>query len=152
MYIQVHVHCSRVKVKHNEVIHVHTCTCLYDHFPRDTAGQERFRTLTNAYFRGAAVSQFTVHCMICIHILICVYKHVHVHISTVHTCTCTCISETESTIVFFCVEMFIFFRCGLMYNVHVYYSTVYTNIKHLDKCLYGLRCHVQCIYTCTCNC
>ena len=23
---------------------------------RDTAGQERFRTLTNAYFRGAAVS------------------------------------------------------------------------------------------------
>ena len=80
--------CSRVKVKHKEAIL--TCTCLYDHFPRDTAGQERFRTLTNAYFRGAAVSQFTVYCMICIHMVVCVYKCVCtctcVYISTVHTC------------------------------------------------------------------
>lgn len=28
--------------------------CIYAY--RDTAGQERFRTLTNAYFRGASVS------------------------------------------------------------------------------------------------
>lgn len=28
------------------------------HFYRDTAGQERFRTLTTAYYRGAMVSGF----------------------------------------------------------------------------------------------
>ena len=31
-------------------------TVLFNTTSRDTAGQERFRTLTNAYFRGAAVS------------------------------------------------------------------------------------------------
>lgn len=29
---------------------------LFFPFPRDTAGQERFRTITTAYYRGAMVS------------------------------------------------------------------------------------------------
>lgn len=51
---------------HTSLTHtLHTHTSLTHTHPnshiRDTAGQERFRTLTNAYFRGAAVSVFTNH-------------------------------------------------------------------------------------------
>ena len=51
-----HTHPSHIHFTHIPHTHTHPNSHI-----RDTAGQERFRTLTNAYFRGAAVSVFTNH-------------------------------------------------------------------------------------------
>ena len=52
--LHAHPHTPLTHTLHTHPSHTHPNSHI-----RDTAGQERFRTLTNAYFRGAAVSVFT---------------------------------------------------------------------------------------------
>ena len=52
-----------MKIGITEIVSRFCCMC---HLLRDTAGQERFRTLTNAYYRGAQVRTMCV----CVFVLI----------------------------------------------------------------------------------
>ena len=72
---------------------------------RDTAGQERFHTITKAYYRGAHVSVALVFCaFVCVYVcFVCTY---------VCTCVCMCICENTCLFVCVCVCVYIFTQCA----------------------------------------
>ena len=99
---------------------------------RDTAGQERFRTITTAYYRGAMVCYcLCAHCMVWCCACIMMHTHVHAYVHTLYAHTYTDYTHTYTHT----------HRHTHTTRTHYTQMLAYIHIMELGMCSHGGQCY-----------